>query len=182
MLGEIQEVWILLAWEGVEVDGEEASGGIIHIDLEQEFVVLKSSSEAAFLAEDVDELEYRHKEAGWVLIIDDVFFDERFFDELQQVIASSHLVNVYHSLNEIVGLSVVALKSEKLSDRVKAIHMLRVHLAELEKGIHIIRVPYYVIFFLNWGIFFAGLESNCVVLLLNIEFLFQGEVLSYSWR
>jgi len=59
--------------------------------------------------------------------------------------------------------------------------VLWVHLTELEKSIHIIRVSNDIIFFLNGGILLAGYELDCVILFFNIEFLFKRKILCYSW-
>lgn len=60
--------------------------------------------------------------------------------------------------------------------------MLGVHLTELEKGVDIVWVPYYIVLSLNRSILFACFESNCVVFSLYIEFLADGKIFANSWR
>jgi hypothetical protein len=63
MFDEVQQVAVLFAGNGVEINGEETGCRIVNIDFKQELVVLQSCSEASFFAKDVDELEDGHEEA-----------------------------------------------------------------------------------------------------------------------
>jgi hypothetical protein len=131
-LHEVQKELVLFAGDGVEIDAEEAGGGVVQIDFEEELVVLKGSPVAALLAEDVHELEQGHEEAGGSGVVDDVLLDEGLLDELAQLVPASHLVDVDHSLDEAVRVPVVALEPQELPHCVEAVHVLGVELRELE--------------------------------------------------
>ena len=109
MFCELQEIDILFARESVEVNRKETSCRVIHVDLEEEFVVFEGGSVTSLFTQNIDEFEYGHKEASRVLVVNNVLLDEGLFDELQQVISPSHLVDVYNSLNEVICFPVVAL-------------------------------------------------------------------------
>jgi hypothetical protein len=110
------------------------------------------------------------------LVIDNVLLDEGFFDEFKQIVASCHFVDVYDSLDEIIGFAVVSLKSEELTDRVKRVDMLRVHLTEIEKSIDVVGVADKLVLSLDGVVLLAGLETDGIVFLHDLELLAEREV------
>lgn len=72
------------------------------------------------------------------MVVDYKFFQKGFFDELDQIVASCHLIDINNSLDEVISVSIIALQPQKFTDRIQTVDMLWVQLGELEKSINIV--------------------------------------------
>lgn len=170
----------MFAGNGVEVDAKKASSGIIEIDLQQKFVILQCGSVTAFLAQDIHVLEQRHEETSGSSIIYDVFLQEGLFEEFCQFISSCHFIDVDHSLDQIVSVFIVALKSEELANCIETIDMFGVELCELKESVYVVGIADDLVFTLKGIVSFGGLEFEGSIIVLDLKFLADLEELADS--
>lgn len=108
---ELDQKLIAFGRDGVEIYTEHTCSRILDVDLQQQLIILESSPIAPFLAQYIHEFKQRHEQTDRECIIDDILLHQALLDELAKIVAGRHLVNVEYSLNQIIGIAVVALEA-----------------------------------------------------------------------
>lgn len=83
-------------------------------------------------------------------------------------------------MDQIVSVLVVALKSEKLANCIKTVHMFWVELRELKESIDVVGITDDLVFTLKGVVSFGGLELHSTVIAFDLKLFTNLEELSDS--